>query len=56
MIFNKISLSYHTSLPQDKTLAHIIFSLEKDVKMQLVLWSLELVSDFLNDILLISIV
>ncbi len=41
---------YHASLSQDKTLAHIIFSPEKDDKIQLVLWSLELVSDFLNDI------
>ena len=33
----------------------MIFFPEKDDKIQLVLWSLELVSDFLNDISLISL-
>ena len=46
---------YHASLSQDKTLAHIIFFPEKDDRIQLVLWSLELVSDFINDISLISL-
>lgn len=46
--------SYHTPLAQDKSLARIIFPLEKEDKMQLVRWSLLLVSDFLNDILLIG--